>query len=210
MAPPTEEWGLVVGDILTNLRHSLDHALFGHITARHPNLTERERQKIQYPAVKEPTKWREQEKRYADPTDPWVAAPVWAVIEANQPFHIPDPSLHQLYLLSKLAGQDKHRTLHVVVHRAAATLHAGRTHITELPATAQPLTDGAVLVRERILRPLPSAGPAVLKDRGETAYIEHLDIPTATGSVRRSVLELMEDFTNAVGLHLDSLSSAGC
>ncbi len=33
---PTE-WGLLVGDILTNLRAALDHALFGHITARHPS-----------------------------------------------------------------------------------------------------------------------------------------------------------------------------
>jgi hypothetical protein len=33
-------WGLIIGDILTNLRAALDHAVYHHVTTRHQDLLE--------------------------------------------------------------------------------------------------------------------------------------------------------------------------
>jgi hypothetical protein len=54
-APPIpDSWALITGDILTNARGALDHAVFPHIRARKPTL---ERKYIQYPIEDSKEQW---------------------------------------------------------------------------------------------------------------------------------------------------------
>ena len=132
--PPSEGVGAHGRGCTDQSEGALDHALFGHIIARHPGLTETQQKKIQFPVVDDPNKWSAQVATYANPADPWVDHLVWAEIDANQPFHAPVPKDHQLFLLHKLVSLDKHRGIHVVAHRRAATLDRSYKSFTELPS----------------------------------------------------------------------------
>lgn len=209
--PPTELWGLITGDILTNLRAALDHAVFAHATAHH-TLSERVQRKLQFPVVLDRTKWA------AARTDPqcgkWVTAPVLDVISQAQPFNDVEPQHHALNVLNKLVNHDKHRGLRIVAYKGAATFDKAGSPIESLPASAQPLTNGAVLARTRIPRPLGSSGGgrpglSVATFEGEAGYIEVLDIPiTDVENLQAlSVLDLLVRGTQNV---LDALQAAGC
>ncbi|WP_156959494.1 hypothetical protein [Nocardia sp. BMG51109] len=206
--PPSEDWGLMIGDILTNLRGALDHALFGHIVARHPGLTEDEQRSIQFPVVDDPAKWPIQERKYIDPSTPWVDRAVWNEIAANQPMHSSDPSHQQLHVLHRLVVLDKHRTIHVVVHRASASLDESYNNLTELPQGGQPLMEGAVLARGRALRPL-AGPPRPERGRGGTAYLELLEVPGYTHD-QMGALRTMQGMVDVTGRFLDRLKAAGC
>lgn len=207
--PPAEDWGLMVGDVLTNLRGALDHALFGHIIARFPGLSDGQQKSIQLPVVDDSAKWPGYVSKYIDPVNPWVAQPVWDEIEANQPMHADNPREHQLHLLHKLVGLDKHRAIHVVAHRAAASLDDTYQQLTELPNGGQPLVDGAVLARDRRLRPLRFQGPRWEKGRGGTAYLEYLDIP-GYSHVQWGALATVQGLVDATGRFLHTLKTVGC
>ncbi|RBO86469.1 hypothetical protein [Nocardia puris] len=208
-APPSERWGLMVGDVLTNLRGALDHALFGHILARHPGLTEAQQKKIQFPVIDDQSKWSAQAATYVNPADPWADQAVWAEIDAVQPFHSPVPHDHQLFLLHKLVNLDKHRGIHVVAHRAAATLDRSYMTLTELPNGGQPLVDGAVLAKKTVPRPLPGMGTVTAEGQGGTAYHEVLVVPGYT-HIQLDALETMRALVAATGGFLDTLKVAGC
>lgn len=208
--PPTEEWGLIIGDILTNLRGALDHALFGHIIARHPGLTNKEQQSIQFPVVDEQANWPKAEKKYRDPANPWVAQPIWDKIRDNQPMvDESTASTHQLHVLHKLVNLDKHRAVHVVVQRGTATMDSSYQQITELPRGGQPLVDGTVLAQEHRLRPLPGQPTRLDKPRGGSAYTTLLDIPWRPDA-EWGALDLMEELVDATSRCLDALQAAGC
>ena len=53
---PSSEWGLIVGDILTNLRAALDHAVYGHAAARQ-QLTQAQERKLQFPILTNSDQW---------------------------------------------------------------------------------------------------------------------------------------------------------
>lgn len=80
--PPTER-GLIVGDILPNLRAALGHGFFGYLTSRH-TLPEEQAQSIQFPLHVEKSKWASWLKQYPQ----WVVPAVADCIGAAQPFTI--------------------------------------------------------------------------------------------------------------------------
>ena len=51
-----DAWGLIIGDVLTNLRAALDHAVYGHAAAR-AQLTEAQDKKLQYPVLQDSDQW---------------------------------------------------------------------------------------------------------------------------------------------------------
>ena len=200
----------MIGDILTNLRGALDHALFGHIISRFPELTDSQRHSIQFPVVDDPNKWQAKVNVYADPANPWVAQPVWEEIAANQPMHAaPNHTQHQLHVLNKLVNLDKHRAIHVVTHRAAASLDDTYRQLTELPNGGKPLVNGAVLTQDRRLHPLPFQGPRWEKGKGGTAYFECLDVP-GYAHLQLGALDTMQEMVDVTGRFLNTLKAAGC
>lgn len=62
-------WGLIIGDVLTNLRATLDHAVFGHAAAHHV-LTEAQQKKLQYPVLQDVAQWLGAPAVAATPTSP--------------------------------------------------------------------------------------------------------------------------------------------
>ncbi|RZL74956.1 MAG: hypothetical protein EOP32_32480 [Rhodococcus sp. (in: high G+C Gram-positive bacteria)] len=205
---PPASWGLMVGDILTNLRAALDHALFGHIASRY-TLTDDEAQGIQFPVREESGKW----ERWANRHSKWVEPSVSDAIGAMQPFNSVDPTDHLLWVLNRLVNYDKHRTLHVVAYRGEATFDKHSASIRGLSSRSRQLTHNAVIATMTVLRPLPAPGqrPEVsrLMFEGEAGFSEHIDIP-GRGPTRLGVLRLMEVLTEGVEEMLADLRSAGC
>ncbi|MBF6323913.1 hypothetical protein IU451_15445 [Nocardia cyriacigeorgica] len=205
--PPSEDWGLAIGDILTNLRAALDHALYGHIAARH-SLTEKEKKSVQFPVILNAKDWAGVDGRYSK----WVDPAVWAHVYDKQPFHQQDPQQGGLHILNDLVNRDKHRTLHVLVSIGEVSFDRNTTRIAELTSAAKPIVDGAVLGRARLLVPLKIDNPSGsewVELPGETAYIEHIDA-AGFGGRPTGALELMERLTGATETFLDELRSKGC
>lgn len=128
--PTPSSWSLIVGDILTNLRAALDHALFGH-ASRRKTLTEDEERRLQYPIVTHRDNWfgapavpatattarKKKIDSKRDKLKPWVDDDVLKAIEKTQPFSITkvsNPGLESLAVLDSLVNRDKHREVRVV------------------------------------------------------------------------------------------------
>jgi hypothetical protein len=74
-APPMpDDWALIAGDILTNVRAALDHAVFPHIRAKKPDL---DRKFIQYPIEDRKEQWENKNR--------WFEKPVHKVVGESQP-----------------------------------------------------------------------------------------------------------------------------
>jgi hypothetical protein len=100
-APPIpDSWGLITGDILTNVRAALDHAVFPHIRAKKPDL---DRKFIQYPIEDRKEQWENKNR--------WFEKPVHKVVGESQPCRHADPTGHPLRVLRELVNMDKHRDL---------------------------------------------------------------------------------------------------
>jgi len=80
---PPVEWGLIVGDILTNLPAARDHALVGHLTSRHDTPPEEQAQSIQFPLHVEKSK----EASGLEQHPQWVVPAVADCLGAAPPLH---------------------------------------------------------------------------------------------------------------------------
>lgn len=125
-APIPERWGVLLGDVLTNLRAALDHAMWAAVY-QHSGPPARP-QVVQFPIVGEAARMT----GYRKDLQPLVSPGVWDLVEAVQPHHLDDPQRHPLETLRWASNIDKHRFPHVVA-RAFQTIgpilvrSAGRT-----------------------------------------------------------------------------------
>jgi len=124
-----DTWGLIIGDVLTNLRAALDHAVFGHAAAK-TQLTEAQEKKLQYPVLQDSDQWlgapavpataSSPRKPKVDSAkkklDPFLHVDALDVIEQSQPCHSADPHRHWLTVLNALVNRDKHRALRTVAY----------------------------------------------------------------------------------------------
>lgn len=209
---PTEQWGLIVGDVLTNLRASLDHALFGHVSVRQ-TLTGGQESKIQFPIIDEAKNWTAQDRYYTALVDTGV----WTLIRDEQPFHAAHPEREDLYLLNKLVNRDKHRSIHVVAYKGTAVLgrlgQHSTTKLSTLPVAQKSLVDGAVLARAKLLRPMRSGQQGVVERidlEGISAYTEQIEVPELFGQLTVDTLTLLESLTHQTEILLDKLRAGGC
>jgi hypothetical protein len=97
---PPQAWSLVLGDVLTNLRAALDHAIYGHAAARQL-LTPEDQRRISYPIFLDQKKWprtRQALERLINPA-------VMNFIESTQPFnHVSGNSAEGSMLNPGLSG----------------------------------------------------------------------------------------------------------
>jgi len=165
-------WSLLVGDILTNLRAALDHALFGHASGR-KTLTEDEERRLQYPIVIHRDNWfgapavpatattpaRKKIESKRDKLAPWVDADVLDAIELTQPFSIRkvnDPENESLAVLDSLVNRDKHREVRVVSYVSREfTVEHSTMKVEKVEPLNVVMVDGATVAHidfERTLR----------------------------------------------------------
>ena len=102
-APPIPDtWPLITGDILTNVRAALDHAVFPHVQATDPD---EKPWRIQYPI-------EDTDTRFEDKSGGWFAGDVRDAGERSQLYRDEDgASRNPLRMLRVLVNMDKHRDL---------------------------------------------------------------------------------------------------
>jgi hypothetical protein len=221
------EWGLIVGDILTNLRAALDHAVVGHAAGRQ-HLTEEEERKLNFPILLNSDQWLGAPAVHATPTTPakkkvdsarkklvnYLDTAVLDVIEKYQPYQHTPPGEHGLAVLNSLVNQDKHRAVRVVsyVHKNFDVDQAD-FEVVNIDAPPTPMTDGATADVLHVRRPQWKPGQKKHRlIRGEfhafTEYGKRLDIPSA--GFDADVRGTMNFLVDQVEKVLNDLKAAGC
>lgn len=176
------EWSLMVGDIVHNLRSSLDSLAYA-LSLKHSGLpSEDEARSIQFLLVDTKGEFNDpRRRRYIKRMSPEAQA----VVERLQPFNTkPDGFKHQLSVLRDISNVDKHR--HILLTRAAAESSKialsgpGIPPGTEVQGIAGPFENGAVIARWRF-----DQGPvAEVKMRMHVAVaIEFADGPATGGAL---------------------------
>jgi len=106
--PPVERMALVFGDMVSNLRATLDYLVWQLVLAGGM----RPGRRTGFPVVRREKDWEVQSAAALRGVAPeWVAK-----IEARQPYHRPEqPALHPLAILDDINNMNKHRFLPVAV-----------------------------------------------------------------------------------------------
>jgi hypothetical protein len=211
-----DDWGLIIGDILTNLRAAVDHALFGHVADRAAAagtpLTEAQEKALQYPLVENPTKIANAMNNLASKVD----SAVLAAIDQSQPGHQSDPARQSLAVMNGLVNRDKHRTVRVVKYMSE-DFRVENSHLKVLNIDTQPkeMAHGITLATITLeLPPKTPRPPGRLDDNWREApveavneYVEKIEVPTGE---TMPLLPLIDWFVEEVEKLLDQLQKAGC
>ncbi|MFD3594290.1 hypothetical protein ACFWU5_16305 [Nocardia sp. NPDC058640] len=195
-----DEWSTIVGDILTNLRAALDHAVFEHIRAKNPKLPQ---EKIKFPIV---DKRAEMETKAR-----WFDRPIYRAVNEVQPYRVqPKPELHPLAILRDLVNADKHRSV-VVTNYSSVDMKITTEPVVEvLNVGAHPgveMAVGAVVASGRFRIPNLGPLPPKLQVRTEIGYTEVIEIPRTTQV--RNLTDALADLQDKVRDVLDDLEAAG-
>lgn len=112
--PPTEDWSLLIGDVLHNLRASLDHAVYALAVARNRSDPPPFAEDLAFPIADTSTKFTDALARHrlGDlALDPGIRA----AIEGLQPYSRTDPAhIPLLTILRELENRDKHRLVPII------------------------------------------------------------------------------------------------
>lgn len=212
--PPPDDWGLIVGDILSNLRAALDHAVYGHAEARAHSagtpLTPKQRRALQYPFVHKGSEWPNERGKL----EPFMDGAVIDEIEKTQPFKNIKSDWHSFALLNRLVNQDKHRTVRVVsyVNEVFNIAPGTEAEIVSIDDAPREMVDGIVVAQATVRRPLrrPGSPPGdvFVPFNVQFGYTENIDLPEV-GSQKGALL-VMEVLVDHVGKVLRNLKNAGC
>jgi hypothetical protein len=211
-----DDWGLVFGDILTNLRAALDHAVYNHAAAR-TTLTPRQEKLLYYPIVTDATKWPSAQAGLSPLVDP----PVLSVIDQSQPFHHPPqnggPDWHPLGILNGLVNRDKHRAVRPVLYtNESFSVTKSELPIESVDTEPVEMIDGAVAATIVLRLPPKTPRPAGRLDDAWTdapidivnAYVENIEVPNVNDT--RPLLFAADELIRAVEMALNVLKAAGC
>jgi len=192
-------WALITGDILTNVRGALDHAVFPHIRAKKPDL---DRKNIQYPIEDRKDQWENKTR--------WFEKPVLKVVGDSQPYRDPDLVVNPLRMLRVLVNMDKHRDLvianysindFVVVPQDFFKVVGTTVYITEM-------VEGAIVARAHLRLVQNVVGEHLKQFPCYVDYGEMIRIPDHDKPLY--LLGVMDDIVDAVSQLLDELEQAGC
>lgn len=177
-APPLDEWALIAGDVVHNLRSSLDVLVWAH--ARAGELSESQQRSICFPVVFEEAKWAQAVTRNLATIDPGLIERV----RACQPFAVShsEGAIDGLATLSELDNQDKHRLALQTVAAPHGASHsfgiefeneeaAARNQPPDTTVWTPELRDGALLLEQRCVTP-------IVKVRGEFSIEMRLILKT--------------------------------
>lgn len=152
---PPHEWGPLIGDVLTNLRAALDHAVYDLTIAK----TGKPLKGTGFPILGEPSAWDALDARGKPRQSSGtgllrgVHEMAMAEIERMQPYNSREGELgHRLSTLSKLVNADKHRTLTV----CGSTIKVAVLH--HVPGVQHWVTGRGPFIDGQPLASLPMAG----------------------------------------------------
>ncbi len=198
-------WGLIVGDILTNLRASLDHAVFA-VAAGRAQLSNTDERALMFPIATDEAHWIRSSAKIA----PHLARAVMNVVSESQPFRTTEPGTNPLALLNSLVSRDKHRAIQIVtsVSTGMKVVSAEGIEILRTLVEPGPLLTGMVGAQVIVRKPHSPRGIESLKNRHfETRHAtdECIELP-GTGELR-PVLGVMDSFFSVVERILQTLES---
>jgi hypothetical protein len=200
-APPIPDtWALITGDILTNARAALDHAVFPHIRARKPNL---DRKLIQYPIEDRKDQWENKNR--------WFTKSVLNVVGESQPYRSADPTGHPLRLLRELVNMDKHRDLIIAEYAMAAFVVAPHDLYEVVSTTVHKgiaMKPGAVVAEAQLRLVRNVQGEQLMQMASEVEYGAYIEIPARADPM--SLISAMDQIVRPIGKLLDELEKAGC
>ncbi|MGW5727235.1 hypothetical protein [Nocardia beijingensis] len=187
-----DEWALITGDALTNLRSALDRAVYPH--AEH------------FPIMLSNTNSKGEEICIEEIFD----AVTTAIILRNQPFNDPLPTHHPLGLLGELVDRDRHCRLRVSNQFRAELIFAPSDdyEVVDAPGLAvHELVPGAVFKHFRLrLRPGVTQSQLTYNNRlGSTVVVNipdtNDDVPLVTSlrSMHTQVSEILDQL-EAIGI----------
>ncbi|KSZ59438.1 hypothetical protein Z045_09000 [Rhodococcus pyridinivorans KG-16] len=175
--PIPDAFGLILGDLLTNLRATLDHALYAHAMAHHrsngsagegpkPN-------KMKYPIRHDEKQWVGDMQR--DIT-PHISSAFFSAMKDQQPFAARGAAL-RLDVLDNLVNIDKHRTINVVEYGMFdfSETKLSQTEGAVLSPVDLPLRDGEPVAVLRMPRPDGQSMRALPYD-GLISFSESIDV----------------------------------
>lgn len=195
------DWALVTGDVLTNVRAALDHAVFPHVRAHAPDVRP---WKIQHPI-------EDNRDKFEAKTAGWFSDDVRKVIDEAQPYQFDDPSGHPLRILRELVNVDKHRDL-VVSTYAMDVFEVAPDDLYEVASPTQvhkrEMVPGAVVARAHLRLVKEVHGDHLMQFPCNLVYGETIDIPGIEGPA--GLLRAIECITAMIGPYLDALEAAGC
>lgn len=144
VSEPKREWGVLIGEVIHNMRSALDHTIYA--TAQRPS------RKNQFPIYTSRRGWDSQAGRMLRSVPLHVAE----FVESRQPFQASGterPDQHMLAILNRLSNHDKHRLLHTAITTLHSVSSPSVTMVRDVSAihdvefTMGPLRVGADLAR---------------------------------------------------------------
>jgi hypothetical protein len=155
---PTElppDWSLMIGDVIHNMRSSLDTIAYSLVRASIYGPLEGDiERKIQFPLFKDRGKTGDRFNVFWAKYMPAVPPQAHAIIEQLQPYHGAGPTeLHMLGALDDLSNVDKHRHLLLTVgitstmNTDVRSVRGTRIISTDLSLINGPFVDGQVIAR---------------------------------------------------------------
>ncbi len=197
---PPLRWGILVGDVVHNLRSALDHLAWQLVLVNGGEPTWR----TQFPIYTDEAAYRRAQggqARIAGMSDEDRE-----LIEELQPFRQPEDQEkpHHLALLRELANVDKHRVVHTTLIQTAGSQF--RIHgledisgITNITPQFGPLADGAELVRIGVAADGPEPRLSVDAQLELDVAFADEDSPVYDENVPGVLLELREYVAELVG-----------
>lgn len=202
VAPPTPgSWPLICGDVFTNVRAALDHAIYQHVRAQVPSFPS---YRIQFPIV-------DSQKGFADKTQGWFDTRVHGLVEAVQPYHWEVPSAHPLRMLRELVNIDKHRELVMATYTTDTFSVVPSDMYQVLSSVVVPDNDlvvGAVVGRAALQVAEHTTGNDYLDVHCNVTFGESIEVPGVTNRV--DLMVAIDRLTGRIGPLLDQLEAAGC
>ena len=212
--PVPQRWSVLLGDVLTNLRGALDHALWAAVRAHSGQPVAPHRIRFPIDTSERAFAVHAQEVRK------FVRPQVWQLVEKVQPFQLGgDATAHPLERLRWLSDVDRHHVLPVV---EMLSMPQGPADVEAEPPvqvlsqwrTAGPVREGDVLLQlvvrrpddstQVVLRPTFAVVPA-LQVHDEPEEFTHL--ATAVDGPKDWVLSVLGRFSTLMGLpHPDPAS----
>lgn len=158
---PPSIFGIIVGDVVHNLRSALDHLIYQIIVAR----DEKPTSKSCFPVyvnsdmfTRQVSKPREQER---DSALLGLDDATFDIIEKLQPYNGSNPQRNALWLLHELSNVDKHSVVHgsyaVVPDSKPEIVSSGSDVIFEQVLHVGPMQEGTPVVRFRMWETTPNS-----------------------------------------------------
>lgn len=188
--PPLEEWGLIAGEIIHNIRSSLDNLVYA--LARTHRDPPNKPQRLAFPIYQDKAEFKKNGRRNIDQL-PSAAADL---IEKIQPFNrdgspaLNIPDRDPLVLLNNLSNADKHRVPHLVLiapteisHNVSVQFYSEDDAMANTPpdveAWAGPLDPNVVLLEYKTNRPIASVS-GKYEGRAIVTIVSHCEPITET------------------------------